>query len=131
MKRVAKLVLVDSKNEYLLLRRNNHPTFGNDPDLPGGTAEDGEVSIDTLLREVKEETGIVISEEAIRESYESSAYSAHGSHFSLFFASVVDKPDITLSDEHSSYEWLKLDDFLQQAKNADDSFMHMVYDALL
>ena len=42
MKKVAKLVIVDKDEKYLLMYRSNHPTFGNDPDLPGGTVEEGE-----------------------------------------------------------------------------------------
>lgn len=42
-KRVAKVLIHDlSSDEYLLLIRADHPHFPNDPDLPGGTVEDGE-----------------------------------------------------------------------------------------
>ncbi len=30
--------------------RGDHPTFGIDPDLPGGTLEDGESNLETILR---------------------------------------------------------------------------------
>ena len=42
MTQAAKVVLVDQDDNYLMLYRNQHPTLGNDPDIPGGTVEDGE-----------------------------------------------------------------------------------------
>lgn len=54
MKKVAKLVMIDPNDKYLLMYRSEHPTFGNDPDLPGGTLEDGESVLETMLREVEE-----------------------------------------------------------------------------
>jgi 8-oxo-dGTP pyrophosphatase MutT (NUDIX family) len=54
MKQVAKLILRDQNDRYLLLYRSNHPTFGNDPDLPGGTLEVGEDPIRALIREAEE-----------------------------------------------------------------------------
>lgn len=47
MKKVAKLVIVDPQNNYLLMYRNQHPTFGDDPDLPGGTVEGSETYVTT------------------------------------------------------------------------------------
>lgn len=40
MKQVAKLVIIDDRGKYLLMQRSSHPTFGDDPDLPGGTLEE-------------------------------------------------------------------------------------------
>ena len=45
MKKVAKLVIIDSDDKYLLMHRSDHPTFGVDPDLPGGTLEDDETML--------------------------------------------------------------------------------------
>lgn len=36
----------------------NRPTFGNDPDLPGGTLEEGELPLETMICEVFEEIAI-------------------------------------------------------------------------
>jgi 8-oxo-dGTP pyrophosphatase MutT (NUDIX family) len=55
MNKVAKLVIVDNQGKYLLMHRSEHPRFGTDPDLPGGTLEGSEEPIQTMLREVLEE----------------------------------------------------------------------------
>lgn len=130
MKKVAKLVMIDPDDKHLLMYRSDHPTFGIDPDLPGGTLEDEETLIETMLREVKEEVGVDIDANLAREIYSGTDYSAHGTHYALFVAKLDQRPEIVMSWEHSKYEWLDLGEFLQKAKNAKDTYMHMVYDIL-
>lgn len=130
MKKVAKLVMIDPGNKYLLMYRNNHPIFGTDPDLPGGTSEDGETPLETMLREVQEEAGVLISAGDVYEAYAGVDYSAHGTEYVLYAADIKVRPDITISWEHSSYVWLDRDEFLEKSKNAKDTFMHMVHNVL-
>lgn len=130
MKQVAKLALTGPSNSYLLLYRDAHPTFGDNPDLPGGTVEDGESLLEGLVREVYEETTIVIDSTNVKLIYEGSEYSHHDTRYSLFAASISDKPAIELSWEHARYEWVSLDVFLDSAKHARDTYMHMVHDTL-
>ncbi|MEO7905004.1 MAG: hypothetical protein ABIR91_04385 [Candidatus Saccharimonadales bacterium] len=44
MKKVAKLVMIDENDKYLMMYRSDHPTLGCDADLPGGTHEEGETT---------------------------------------------------------------------------------------
>ena len=130
MSKVAKLVIIDSDNKYLLMHRSSHPTFGNDPDLPGGTLEGGEQLLDTMIREVYEEAGITIAESEVEEVYSGTDYSSHKTHYALFKTQMNDRPNIKMSWEHSSYEWLDRNTFLDKARRANDTYMHMVYDTL-
>ena len=129
MKKVAKLILIDKDDQYLLLYRSNHPTFGTDPDLPGGSVEEGESPYDAVIREVEEETGIILND--AEELYAGLDYSIHGTYKSLFMARVGDRPNVVLSWEHESFVWLPREDFSQKAKGANDTYMHMVYEVLL
>ena len=122
--------MIDADDKYLLMYRSDHPVFGIDPDLPGGTLEDGETLVETMLREVEEEAGIIISREDVRELYSGNDYSAHGTYYTLFVTNVKSRPDIKMSWEHSSYTWLDLSAFLKKSKSAKDTYMHMVYDVL-
>lgn len=130
MKQVAKLIIIDNDNKYLLMYRNSHPTFGPDPDLPGGTLEEGEQPIETMIREVKEEAGIEISASQVRLLYQGGDYSTHDTEYSLYSAALDGRPDVTISWEHSSYKWIVHNEFLEKIKGAKDTYMHMVYNVL-
>lgn len=127
MKKVAKLLIIDPEDNYLLMYRSDHPTFGRDPDLPGGTLEDGETLLETMIREVEEEAGVAIDEKEVTEVYSGTDYSKHGTYYALYRVKLVARPEIKMSREHSSYEWLDRDTFLQKVKDASDTYMQMVY----
>lgn len=130
MKQVAKLVIIDGRGKYLLMQRSDHPTFGNDPDLPGGTLEEGELPLETMIREVFEEVAIVIDQDTVTEVYAGTDYSTHGTHYSLYIAKLQHTPEVVMSWEHSLYEWLDRELFLEKASQANDTYMHMVHDVL-
>lgn len=130
MKQVAKLVVVDDDNNYLLMQRSDHPTFSNDPDLPGGTVEAGESSLDAMLREVVEEAGFSVDQEVVKKLYEGTEYSANHTHYSLYVAKLATRPKVIISWEHASYAWLSREEFLEQAHNAVDTYMQMVYEVM-
>lgn len=126
MKQVAKLLIIDNDNKYLLMYRNDHPTFGDDPDLPGGTLEDSEQPLETMIREVQEEAGVNIAEDKAELLYRGTDYSGHSTEYTLYLARLETHPILTLSWEHKSYEWLTRDEFLASIADAKDSYMHMV-----
>lgn len=130
MKKVAKLLMIDPDDKYLLMYRSNHPVFGDDPDLPGGTIEDNETTLAAMLREVIEEAGVEINERDVREIYAGTDYSTHGTHYTLFMSKLSSRPKIVVSWEHSSYEWLDRDSFLKLSKDAKDTYMRMVHDSV-
>ena len=127
MSTVAKVVIIDNNGRYLLMKRSDHPAFGSDADIPGGTLDNDETPQDTAIREVFEEAGITLDANTMREVYIGKEYSTHDTLYVLYVAHVQGRPEVQISWEHSSYEWVSREDFLKQAKSAVDSYMHMVY----
>lgn len=130
MIQAAKLVIIDGKGKYLLLERNNHPRYGNDPDLPGGTVEEGESVTQALVREVFEEAGIAIDPEEVQELHAGTDYSRHGNYYALYRIQFTSTPEVKLSWEHASYRWLTRVEFLKVISSSEDTYMQMVYDTL-
>jgi len=126
----AKVLIIDNQDQYLLMIRDNHPHFGNDPDLPGGTIEDGESHEVAAVREVEEEAGITISLDDIELLYKGFDYSAHGIEYSLYLTRLNYRPEVVVSWEHASYRWLSREDFLKTTKTSNDTYMLMVHDVV-
>lgn len=127
---VAKVALIDDQGYYLLLERNAHPHFGNDPDLPGGTVEPGETLEEAAVREVFEESGIELDGNKLTHLYTGGDYSHHGTVYALYEYQLKNRPPVALSWEHAGYEWIARDEYLTKTGSAEDTFMHMVHDVV-
>lgn len=111
-RRVAKALLLDKNDYFLLLTRgDNHPRLAGFPDLPGGTLETNEEPGHAVLREIKEETGLVLSLDDIDTVYTTTHIIGDKSYPTIVYAGRIDqeKPAVVLSWEHKAYEWAPLD----------------------
>ncbi len=112
MKVVAKALITDFDGKLLLLYRGmTHPNFPGHLDLPGGEIEDGEKWIDAVAREIGEETAIqtdsTLLEKVLEKQYPDVIHVLYTTTLPL------NPPEISLSWEHSSYEWLTKETLLQ------------------
>ena len=118
-RRGAKILIrrtLDGK--YLLLTSSLWPENlrrSQEPDFPGGVIEAGETIEEGLLREIKEETGLDISESSLvlgkviqYQDHDTGA----ATEFSVYLAEVEGDPEVTLSWEHESYRWIDGDALL-------------------
>ena len=108
MIRVASKALVIKNNQVLILQRKiNKPNDKIEWDIPGGGIEAGESFCDALVREVREETNLIVEVfDTIR------AWNCIDNDKMLYgvtFAANFVEGDIVLSSEHENYVWLDID----------------------
>ncbi len=104
------------QNEILLLRRNkdkSHPFFWG---VPTGKIDSNESEISTIIRELYEETGIVLSGERFIHVNTYCVTTEEVSFtYALYYAKFRDLPQIVINpDEHNDYRWVhyeKLDNY--------------------
>ncbi len=130
MKTVAKILLINSENKILVLTRSDtHPHFPLHLDFPGGLVDPGESPEQAVVRELKEETGISISQHDITKIMDIPNGDAIHLLYQASISSIL--PSITISWEHSSYEWKDRDKLLKikHPKGVDsyyeDAIRHM------
>lgn len=73
-------------------------------DLPGGRMEFGETAEETVIREVREETGLVIKPICILGSWNN--VKEDFQIIGIFYLCSANNEPIRLSDEHDEYRWL-------------------------
>lgn len=111
-RRVAKVLLLDSQQNFLLLARtDDHPYLAGFHDLPGGTVEDGEDFGAAAIREVTEETGLLVAFSDLKVLYTTTQLLNNRSYPTLLYVGHLneEKPSVQISWEHKSYEWAPLD----------------------
>lgn len=104
-KKAAGIFFTDGK-QVLLLKRSDEGDHGGTWALPGGKSKEGESDIGTALRESKEELGIC----SIPGHRIGSITSHNGrQRFTGFIYRVGTPFDVTLSKEHTDWEWINLE----------------------
>ena len=109
---------------YLVVKRDdNDDLFPGAWEFPGGHLESNETIFEGLKRELKEEIGYDLVDKPIITNY-SDNIKNNKHKIELDFIINVNKSDIniTLSNEHSSYDWVTkdsdlLDEFIKSKLN--------------
>lgn len=103
--------LKNERMEFLLLRRAESEIYPGVWQMVTGSMNQSEKAAETVLREIKEETGF-IPEKLWVVPYVNSFYSRRRNHICMvpvFAAQVSADTDVRLSNEHSDYKWLERD----------------------
>lgn len=109
---VASAVVLEEGVEQprmLLLRRSKTPLVGEWCHVAGGI-EEGETPWQTVLREIREETGLAVSR-LYSADYNEQFYEAGQNVFNVvpvFVAYVDSSKPIRLNSEHSEYRWVTI-----------------------
>jgi 8-oxo-dGTP diphosphatase len=108
---VAACYLVHDGRLLLLKRSLKVPQAGT-WGVPAGKMEEGESSLDGVIRETYEEIGFSLDKESLEEAGTLYVISSSSFNFHMFRLNLSFKPEITLSDEHTEYVWVTLKEAL-------------------
>lgn len=104
-----KAIVYNEKNEILLLQRSSSNTRSGLYDVPGGRMENDEDIQTALSREIKEETGLILENVGIILDISTFRPTAGESQIVRILFSCKVHGDVLLSDEHSNYVWVSLE----------------------
>ncbi len=119
---VAKILILDPEDNVLVLRIGDYkekPHRSHTPDFPGGLVDPGEGERDAVVREVKEEAGIILDEVYVRLVYAQTELFLEESKSvtkMLYMVRVAKRPEITISWEHEAFEWSDFNSVLKTHK---------------
>jgi len=116
-----KVILKNKNGEVLVLRTKEDSSYRGENDFPGGRIDADEFDLDfmeVLSREIKEEAGDIkfrLSPEPVSlgrhfAGAKFSRFNKDIKFFYVFFVGEYIDGEISISDEHTSYQWLKLED---------------------
>lgn len=110
----VKAIIQNSDGSYLFLKRTSLVSTDNQQvswDIPGGRIDPGELLIDALRREIKEEIGHDLQSEPRLIAAQDIIVSAKDLHVvRLTYLIEENVPTITLSDEHDDFRWIGADE---------------------
>jgi 8-oxo-dGTP diphosphatase len=111
--------LITYNDQFLILKRADDDA--NSPgvwSLPGGGEEPSERPNQTVIREVKEETGLKITVGELLTTHHFAATEPNTAVVVLTFHATTNSNIVTLNKEHSEYKWLSIKDDLTQYKSS-------------
>jgi 8-oxo-dGTP diphosphatase len=103
----------EHRNLFLLLKRSAHKSYGNTWGIPGGKLESGESPLDAIIREMEEETALILHPSQL--SYIDKVYIRKPEVdfiFHLFRYPFDSLPSIVLNEEHEEFRWVSLEQAL-------------------
>ena len=124
---VAKALVRSSEGLCLVLHRGNtHPRFPGHIDFPGGEVEPKETPEAAVIREIQEETGLLVDPKKLKKLFTKQ----HRQTTHILFEAKLTEPDakVALSWEHKSYRWITPEELksLPKFPGADPYYTDMV-----
>ncbi len=124
---VAKALVRSSEGLCLVLHRGNtHPRFPGHIDFPGGEVEPKETPEAAVMREIQEETGLLVDPKKLKKLFTKQYQQA--TH--VLFEAKLTEPDakVALSWEHKSYRWITPEELkrLPRFSGADPYYIDVV-----
>lgn len=109
---IAQKAVIENNGKLLVLHRaKNYSAFPDLWDFPGGKLEPDEELIESLKREVKEETNLSIDVED-KISEDDAESNGRPVHFIIYTANILNGK-VKLSQDHSEFKWATPDEILK------------------
>ena len=102
------IAVIEYQNKVLITKRQNTKFLSGLWEFPGGKIEKNETAVDAIIREVKEETNLTISNPVFLGNI-THKYSHFGVNISLFKSFPKSIKTLT---SHREHQWIKLKDIL-------------------
>lgn len=119
---VVGAIICNEKGDIFLAKRKTDDFMGGIYEIPGGNKEKGENILDTLIREVKEETNLDIKNvDSYINQFDYLSGSCKKCRQFNFKIEVTGGP--ILLTEHDSYKWLDMND-IDTEKNITPELKH-------
>lgn len=101
----VKALIRDEKGRVLIIKKSMQSRFfAGKWDLPGGKVDAGDTFDEALLREVTEETSLIVSLQHFLGATEDQMPDIN--IILLFMEAAVESGQVRLSSEHEAYEWV-------------------------
>lgn len=120
IKHVVGAVIVNEKNEFLILSRKKDDFMGGIDELPSGNMEKNETLYDAMVREVKEETNLDVTNIASYiNSFDYISGSGKKAREYNFLVNVKSIDEVKIT-EHDEYKWLSIEEVRKNIKITDE-----------
>ena len=120
IKHVVGAIILNEKNEFLILTRKADDFLGGIDELPSGNMEKDETIHAALVREVKEETNLDMDKVlSYVNSFDYLSSSGKKAREYNFVVKVKSTDNIKLT-EHDDHKWMSIDDVRNSKKITDE-----------
>ena len=120
VKNVVGAIILNEKNQVLIMSRKTDDFMGGIDELPSGNMEQGENIYDAIIREVKEETNLdVVNVKLYIGSFDYISGSGKYARQYNFVLDVKNTGNIILT-EHDEYNWLIIEEIRKSSKITDE-----------
>ena len=120
VKNVVGAIILNEKNQVLIMSRKTDDFMGGIDELPSGNMEQGENIYDAIIREVKEETNLdVVNVKSYIGSFDYISGSGKKSRQYNFVLDVKNIENIILT-EHDKYNWLTIEEIRKNSRITEE-----------
>lgn len=120
IKNVIGAIILNEKNQILIISRKTDDFMGGIDELPSGNVEQEENIYDAIIREVKEETNLeVVSVKSYIGSFDYISGSGKKARQYNFILDVKNTENIILT-EHDEYNWLTIEEIRKSSKITEE-----------